>query len=842
MEISKFLNDNGFRWAYIVLAEGQPPRYYRTGESYSFKDFSENSRWAGNQLLLDADRLKIFNQYKKMDKYRETNQKKYLKARNNGVYIAYQSDNYSIIDVDNMKLFENSYNFLKTKFENTHQYLSRGKRYPHYIVNMNVDSCRLIFRDNAGNNVGDILNGQSPWVRINEMVHGNEFTNADIKDFVTDYKPTKKTKSTFKLISSDSVNFNIKEVNELLGIIDERYWDDFQTWINIGLSLKGLYGEAGFSLWDSYSMNSPKYDEDDIGDRWEKMKVNDEKVSPRTIARLAMSSDVELYYKWVIKYGKGYKYMLHNKKPFSKTFLKFLIKICEEKFIYNNQFTEEEKTDKKNKKYIMEKYFNKNNEILMSYVGQYICYVDSSTTIIIKHNYDDSGNMINGLLYKSEKDIAKSLSDCMISNKSISKKLISVVSLWEQYKHKRVFDKFVYEPGKYYEYKRGEYNKFNSWYGWEYKYDPHFKVNTNILQPILLHLKDVICDGNMELYSYILRIQKLILMGIKPEIALLVHGKKGTGKSIYFEWFGKYIIGKTAYSYVNNIGQLTARFNSYITSKSFSVCDELAVWDKTGNTANYEMMKSLITQKQIPFERKGQEAILMDDFNYFVMISNNFNAYPMGDKDNRRIVAMSVNESKKGDMNYFQKLDECMKNKDVCKNYFQFIMDLDMNGFNRRIIPKTKYRDELIARATPYPLNFLAVLLFKCVSTKKNMQMSNKEIYELYESWCEEHNIYPEDNVSLFKKWNYVDGVTSCKHRTATSRGYRFNVNVAEKIYNILNDKYEIDRKYYLDGDEPQEEPYKNNIIYPVSDNDPDSDSDSDSNSGFSDSDDESII
>jgi len=328
-----------------------------------------------------------------------------------------------------------------------------------------------------------------------------------------------------------------------------------------------------------------------------------------------------------------------------------------------------------------------------------------------------------------------------------------------------------------------------------------------------------------------IRVFKLILQGVKPEVAFLIHGKKGSGKSMIFEWFGKNIVGQSSYAYVNNIAQLTNRFNSYITSKSFTVCDELAIWEKNGNTANYEMMKSLITQKQIPYERKGQESILMDDFNCFVMISNNFLCYPMGDKSNRRICASKVNESKVGNFKYFEKLNKCMEDDNICKHFFHFIMNLDMDSFNVKAIPNTKYRRELISSSTPSEIAYLVVFLQKCINNKDFKKFSCNTIKDNYHIWCELNDI-TRINSYMFKKWNLIDAVRKCGYRISKERGFSFSMESSKQIINILLAQYEIDESFYYDGCKP-------NIVVPQIEEDTE-DSEEDSENSDEDSDEDS--
>ena len=411
MEITKFLNKHNIKWAYITLNdEFSCPQYYRTQERYNYNDFYDNDKWEGNQELVQDDRIRILNNNRKIDKYRDSNKEKYDLYKRNNVYIAYSLQNMCVIDVDNEERFNYQYDNLKNVLNNTFRYKSRSKRFMHYIVSMDINEPRVVFKDNDGEEVGDILNKQAPWCRIDEIVEGNMFAPLNIDMFITNYVPKKKniqnTQNIQKLKTFKTSSFDTSEIDGLLSILNLNYWDEFQTWINIGLSLKGLYGEIGYNLWDKYSMNSDKYDEDELQKQWDSFKIKSEKVSVRTIARYALASNRDAYYKWVVKYNKGYKFMLHDKQPFDKQFMKYLLSLCGDKFIYENQFSKEEKqeTGIRKKKEIMQKYFDKNSMLVLSYICQYTCMIHGSSMMYVKHDYNEYKDLCNPTIFKGEKE------------------------------------------------------------------------------------------------------------------------------------------------------------------------------------------------------------------------------------------------------------------------------------------------------------------------------------------------------------------------------------------------------------------------------------------------------
>jgi virulence-associated protein E/bifunctional DNA primase/polymerase-like protein/primase-like protein len=70
------------------------------------------------------------------------------------------------------------------------------------------------------------------------------------------------------LLSSRSLEEQIKLALDYLPKISPKRADDYEQWIQVGMALKGL-GEIGLALWDDWSKKSPKYRPGDCAAKWE---------------------------------------------------------------------------------------------------------------------------------------------------------------------------------------------------------------------------------------------------------------------------------------------------------------------------------------------------------------------------------------------------------------------------------------------------------------------------------------------------------------------------------------------------------------------------------------------
>ena len=61
-----------------------------------------------------------------------------------------------------------------------------------------------------------------------------------------------------------------REVEEVLSWVHN--YDDYDEWLRVGMAIKHKLGAAGFSVWDRWSAQSPKYDPEIMRDKWDSFK------------------------------------------------------------------------------------------------------------------------------------------------------------------------------------------------------------------------------------------------------------------------------------------------------------------------------------------------------------------------------------------------------------------------------------------------------------------------------------------------------------------------------------------------------------------------------------------
>jgi hypothetical protein len=296
-------------------------------------------------------------------------------------------------------------------------------------------------------------------------------------------------------------------------------------------------------------------------------------------------------------------------------------------------------------------------------------------------------------------------------------------------------DNVVFEPrGPHIDYDPNMDSNINLFPDWKIKYHKGFVVNYDLLEPIFHHQKKVYCDDQDDLYVYLNGYLASIIQN--PEKKLLValcfvSLHQGAGKNIFWDWFGKYILG-ILYQYVNNIDTI---FNKF--SKRFENC-LLVILDEISSGGNAyvlnNQLKSIITQTVQSIEPKGMEAYLLNDYRNYIFLSNNKHIVKVENTD-RRFCMFECNNCYVGNHEYFKNLNQCLMNPEVQIHYFHYLIQYDLSNFQVRNFPNTKLRQEVMELSVPNHIRFLEYF-----AEKQQIQecLKASTLYESYKDFIKE--------------------------------------------------------------------------------------------------------
>jgi hypothetical protein len=201
----------------------------------------------------------------------------------------------------------------------------------------------------------------------------------------------------------------------------------------------------------------------------------------------------------------------------------------------------------------------------------------------------------------------------------------------------------------------------------------------------LEHVREVITGGDDRLYQYVVRwmahaVQRPWEL---PGTALVLRGGEGTGKGVFASNFGK-LFGHH-YVQVSSADHATGRFNAHMKHAMVLFMDE-AVW--AGDPSARGRLYSYITEEMKAIEQKGIDPIWVRNLMRVIIASNHEWVVP-ADGDSRRWVVMDVNDQRQNDHAYWtdfiNRLDAGGQ-----EALLHFLLNVDLDGFNPREIPKTR--------------------------------------------------------------------------------------------------------------------------------------------------------
>lgn len=240
---------------------------------------------------------------------------------------------------------------------------------------------------------------------------------------------------------------------------------------------------------------------------------------------------------------------------------------------------------------------------------------------------------------------------------------------------------------------------FNMFTGFRFRYNPEFEVDTELLSPYLDHAKHIICDGNEEVYEFLIQwLAHLVQVpDVKPQSALLLRSPEGTGKDLFFKGI-RNMIGERHVGVVENEDRLNTRFNEGITFKLLIVCNEVT-YGKSHKVPNH--LKTLITDDIMTYERKNVNAFSVKSCERYVLLSNEEHPVPISESD-RRYACLEVSTARLGDVNYYANLAAlCDPHSPMLEHLYHFLMNTELKSRNRIPPPITNLKRKLQTLTRP---------------------------------------------------------------------------------------------------------------------------------------------
>ncbi|MCD1624178.1 DUF5906 domain-containing protein [Citromicrobium bathyomarinum] len=237
----------------------------------------------------------------------------------------------------------------------------------------------------------------------------------------------------------------------------------------------------------------------------------------------------------------------------------------------------------------------------------------------------------------------------------------------------------------------------NLWTGWTVKPAPG---DWSLMKRLLL---EGLCDGNQELYDYVLDWSAFMVQHPdKPaEVAVFFVGEKGTGKGTYCRALCE-LAGRHG-MHVNNPDHFGGHFNAHMRDCIFLFADE-ALW--AGDKKAEGQIKALITEPTVVIEGKGKDAVVCRNYLHVMGASNNPWVW-QATEDERRLVTNRVSSKFKGDHAFFTALRKQMDEGGKAAMLHE-LLERDISDFHpRKSQPRTEELKRQIDLSRPRVIQIL---------------------------------------------------------------------------------------------------------------------------------------
>ena len=260
-----------------------------------------------------------------------------------------------------------------------------------------------------------------------------------------------------------------------------------------------------------------------------------------------------------------------------------------------------------------------------------------------------------------------------IDNKGKAR-VIPVSEYWLRHPKRRKYQDIGFFPGR--EAPKGYYNL---WRGFA------VEPRQGDCSKFLAHLHDNICQGDDELYDWVIAWFADIFQhpGNKCGTSLAVRGKQGTGKTKVGEVFAS-LLG-VHFKQVSDPRYVTGQFNSHMISLLMLHADE-GFW--AGDKRAEGKLKDLVTGKTHPIEFKGKEAFWINNYVRLFVTGNPDWVVPAGFEE-RRFATLDAGDEHQQDYPYFAAIDAEMEAGGREALLYHLLFEIDCSKVNLRHIPYT---------------------------------------------------------------------------------------------------------------------------------------------------------
>lgn len=358
-----------------------------------------------------------------------------------------------------------------------------------------------------------------------------------------------------------------------------------------------------------------------------------------------------------------------------------------------------------------------------------------------------------------------------------AKKTFDFVDVWKDDPNKLKYNRIVFDPSKSLEDK----TCYNLWKGFDMdeSIQPVIESESKYLQL----LKRVVNDANI--YEYVKQwIAHIIQKPFKKtNVAIVLYSDtKGIGKNCIIDGICKLLKSYTAK--VGNIEDITRNFNAHLVNKLFISGDEICA----KATAVSNKLKEVITRTEQNLEKKGKDAIPVDDYTNWLFTTNNYDAFKIENGD-RRLEMIHCFENKlnaEDSTGFYEEINNPMEMNKLF-NFFKQLKITHKIGIEAP--PMTQYKQNLEYNNKPCFIQ----MIYKEPHEIIGHSLSSTQLLKQANEYAKSHYLQQYNDINTFGK---IVGEMFKAYKKRSSTTYVFNFKDVD-IKQFRKVLYDYDNNYF---------------------------------------------
>jgi hypothetical protein len=302
----------------------------------------------------------------------------------------------------------------------------------------------------------------------------------------------------------------------------------------------------------------------------------------------------------------------------------------------------------------------------------------------------------------------------------------------------------------------------------------------NAVFEMLDFMKVILASNDQNQYQYLIKWFANMLKGKKNDACLYLKGEQGIGKSTLFDFIQFHVIGDGLYLQTGS-EPMKSKFNAILGGKLFVVFEELESFSTNEWSAISSVLKRYITEKSYVLEAKYGGMYQTQNMNNYAINSNNDS---IRDDDGRRFYILDVSHLFKNNREYFKKLRDRCFNDNVGEAFYNYMIEVDTEGFIPQNYPMTK--SKLISHIKRLPKEYDFI---KQNYILKNLGINStpKVLYNLYKEFCSKKPLIKSEFITKLS----IVGI--CHRKTNGNNYYKYSFEELKKIGEELHWLHETD-------------------------------------------------